>query len=298
MTDVESLSKACHDKFTPSLSPQPSLAPPPPPPPPPPPYSLLPSPNGRASTSHGLVRSILKRRPLQKTGSFLFKVFSLVPFLFMVAILGTLVGTLSMLIGNGILRSSHHPNHTSDNLAAAIGAVGGPIIFVPFTCLMLLISVLWDWDGMLLLAMFLGCCMGGPVSAVGYEVLRTWKPLGDSDFDGMYFVGDAAMAGAAGAPIAVPKCCHRAQVEPDNENIDINVQNGRLTVSAETKQSEEHDENGYAVRERRFGKYSRTLQLPQGVKDEEIKASKENGLLTITFPKSAPELAPKKITIS
>ncbi|KAF9564159.1 small heat shock protein [Agrocybe pediades] len=82
------------------------------------------------------------------------------------------------------------------------------------------------------------------------------------------------------------------------DNIDINVQNGRLTVSAETKQSADHDENGYAVRERRFGKYSRTLQLPQGVKDEEIKASMENGLLTVTFPKSAPELAPKKITIS
>ncbi|PPQ96010.1 hypothetical protein CVT26_016172 [Gymnopilus dilepis] len=80
--------------------------------------------------------------------------------------------------------------------------------------------------------------------------------------------------------------------------ISIDVHNGKLTVSAETKQSSEHDENGYAVRERRFGKFSRTLQLPQGIKDEEIKASMENGVLTVTFPKSAPELAPKKITIS
>jgi len=50
------------------------------------------------------------------------------------------------------------------------------------------------------------------------------------------------------------------------ENIQINVHNGKLTVSAETKESEEHSENGYAVRERRYGKYSRTLHLPQGVK--------------------------------
>ncbi|KAF9538205.1 hypothetical protein CPC08DRAFT_717577, partial [Agrocybe pediades] len=50
------------------------------------------------------------------------------------------------------------------------------------------------------------------------------------------------------------------------ENINIDVHNGRLAVSAETKQSsEEHDEAGYAVRERRFGWFSRTLQLPQGV---------------------------------
>ncbi|KAF6747366.1 HSP20-like chaperone, partial [Ephemerocybe angulata] len=55
---------------------------------------------------------------------------------------------------------------------------------------------------------------------------------------------------------------------------------------------------GYAMRERRFGKFSRTLQLPQGLKEEEVKASMENGVLTVTFPKSTPELAPKKISIS
>jgi len=82
------------------------------------------------------------------------------------------------------------------------------------------------------------------------------------------------------------------------ENIYIEFQNGRLTVSAETKLSEEHTENGYAVRERRYGKYSRSLQLPQGVKDEDLKASMENGVLTVTFPKSTPELASKRITIA
>lgn len=50
------------------------------------------------------------------------------------------------------------------------------------------------------------------------------------------------------------------------ENVQVDFHNGKLTVSGETKRSEEHDESGYAVRERRFGKYSRTLQLPQGVK--------------------------------
>jgi HSP20 family protein len=50
------------------------------------------------------------------------------------------------------------------------------------------------------------------------------------------------------------------------ENIEINIHNGRLTVSAETKQSSDFDESGYAVHERRFGKFSRTLQLPQGIK--------------------------------
>ena len=50
------------------------------------------------------------------------------------------------------------------------------------------------------------------------------------------------------------------------EDIQLEVQNGRLTVGAETKADEERNENGYAVRERRYGKWSRTLQLPTGVK--------------------------------
>lgn len=50
------------------------------------------------------------------------------------------------------------------------------------------------------------------------------------------------------------------------ENVHIDVHGNRLTVSAESKRSEEHDENGFAVRERHVGKFSRTLQLPFGVK--------------------------------
>ncbi|PPQ71375.1 hypothetical protein CVT26_006277 [Gymnopilus dilepis] len=112
--------------------------------------------------------------------------------------------------------------------------------------------------------------------------VRSWKPRMDLHED-----NEKNLVTATFEFPGVPK-----------EDININVQNGRLTVSAETKQSSEHDENGYAVRERRFGKFSRTLQLPQGVKDEEIKAAMENGVLTVTFPKTAPELAPKKITIN
>jgi HSP20 family protein len=101
------------------------------------------------------------------------------------------------------------------------------------------------------------------------------------------------------------------------EDIQIDVANGKLTVSTETKQSTEHSEGEYTMRERRFGKFLRTLQLPQGIKvihrtysqvmpvaltinpkDDEINATMENGVLTITFPKAAPELAPKRIGVA
>jgi len=82
------------------------------------------------------------------------------------------------------------------------------------------------------------------------------------------------------------------------DDVQIDVHNGLLTVSGETKTTTDKEENGYVVKERRFGKFSRTLQLPQGVKEDAIKAGMEHGVLTVTFPKSAPEAAPKKITIS
>ncbi|KAJ6625321.1 HSP20-like chaperone [Mycena sp. CBHHK59/15] len=82
------------------------------------------------------------------------------------------------------------------------------------------------------------------------------------------------------------------------EDVQIEAHDGRLRVSAESRMSDEHEREGYAIRERRIGRYARTLQLPQGVKEEEIKAGMENGVLTLTFPKAAPEAAPKRISIA
>ncbi|KAF7338597.1 Heat shock protein 16 [Mycena venus] len=81
------------------------------------------------------------------------------------------------------------------------------------------------------------------------------------------------------------------------EDVQIDVHNGRLSISAESKMSENYEKEGYAIRERRFGKFARTLQLPQGVKETEVKAAMDHGVLTVTFPKSTPEQAPKKITV-
>ena len=49
------------------------------------------------------------------------------------------------------------------------------------------------------------------------------------------------------------------------DDVQINFQNGKLTVSAETKKSEEYAETGYTLRERVRGRLLRTLQLPEGV---------------------------------
>ena len=54
------------------------------------------------------------------------------------------------------------------------------------------------------------------------------------------------------------------------EDVNIEVNNNVLTVSGETKIDEERNQDGYAVRERRYGRFSRSVPLPQGVKVSNI----------------------------
>ena len=50
------------------------------------------------------------------------------------------------------------------------------------------------------------------------------------------------------------------------EDVTIDIHNNILSVSGETKESTQRDEEGYALRERRHGKFSRSLSMPQGTK--------------------------------
>lgn len=48
------------------------------------------------------------------------------------------------------------------------------------------------------------------------------------------------------------------------DKVNIDVHNGNLTVSGSVSESSEKGENQYVVRERRSGRFSRTIKLPEG----------------------------------
>lgn len=81
------------------------------------------------------------------------------------------------------------------------------------------------------------------------------------------------------------------------DKVQIDVQNGNLSVSGECSMSSEQQEQGFAVKERRFGKFVRTVKLPEGTQAKDVKASMENGVLTVTYPKSSPGQGSQRITI-
>ncbi|UJL29050.1 Hsp20/alpha crystallin family protein [Mycolicibacterium vanbaalenii] len=82
----------------------------------------------------------------------------------------------------------------------------------------------------------------------------------------------------------------------DPGSVDVNVDNGTLTISAHrTARSEESTQ--WLANERFFGSYRRQLSLGDGVDTAAISATYENGVLTVTIP-VAEKAKPRKIEIS
>lgn len=74
------------------------------------------------------------------------------------------------------------------------------------------------------------------------------------------------------------------------EDIDIEIGDGVLTLTAkQNEENEEKDDGGrFVMRERRSGVFKRSYDTT-GIDTENLKASFENGVLTLTMPKLAIE---------
>lgn len=70
-------------------------------------------------------------------------------------------------------------------------------------------------------------------------------------------------------------------------DIEIDVENNVLTIRGEKRSERTEGEQGrYHLSERRYGTFTRSFVLPRDVDAENIQASFEDGVLTLTIPKS------------
>ena len=84
-------------------------------------------------------------------------------------------------------------------------------------------------------------------------------------------------------------------VHPDK--IDIDVTGDAISISGVRKQDEVAKEAHYHRRERSYGSFSRTIQLPYMVDTNNVEANVKNGVLMISLPRAEAD-KPKKITIT
>jgi HSP20 family protein len=80
------------------------------------------------------------------------------------------------------------------------------------------------------------------------------------------------------------------------DRISIEVEDSMLTVTAERERTQQLSSERFHRFERRFGTFSRTIGLPQGVDEDAIKADYTSGVLQVTVPKPE-QVKPRRITI-
>jgi HSP20 family protein len=117
-------------------------------------------------------------------------------------------------------------------------------------------------------------------------------PLRMPEFFGPRFA-DRFGFGHEGEPIRIEESvdddgltirCELPGLDPD-EDVEVTVDNGRLSISAERRQETKQEEDEGRVRsEFRYGSYRRTISLPAGADSEAITATYDDGILAIRVP--------------
>ena len=105
----------------------------------------------------------------------------------------------------------------------------------------------------------------------------------------------------AGSDVVITLELPGVDIEKD---IDIEVAEGRLTISGERRESTEHQEDDpqsspkVLVRELRYGSFRRDFALPEGVTADDVEASYDKGMLEVRVRNvTKPVTPPKKVAI-
>ena len=81
------------------------------------------------------------------------------------------------------------------------------------------------------------------------------------------------------------------------DDVDITIENGRLTIRAGTSADDERHDGDFLVREIRRGSFSRRVRLPTGLETDKATASFDDGVLTLHIPK-AEQVKPRQVRIT
>jgi HSP20 family protein len=81
------------------------------------------------------------------------------------------------------------------------------------------------------------------------------------------------------------------------EELDLSITGETLTIRGDRKRAEGVSEESYRRQERQFGRWTRTITLPDRVNSANVSATFAHGVLTVTLPK-AEEAKPRQISVT
>jgi HSP20 family protein len=113
--------------------------------------------------------------------------------------------------------------------------------------------------------------------------------------------------GGGGMPLLAP---HMDVSETDKEvriqaelpgvaekDVEVSLDEDVLTIRAEKQQDRKEERQGVHLSERSFGTFQRSLRLPFQVNPDQVQARFENGVLSITLPKTQPQERSRRIQV-
>ena len=81
------------------------------------------------------------------------------------------------------------------------------------------------------------------------------------------------------------------------KDVDVRLEDDVLVIRAEKKFERKDEKESYHFMERSYGTFQRALRLPGPVEPEQVQASFENGVLTVTVPKTEQQERSRRIQI-
>lgn len=83
----------------------------------------------------------------------------------------------------------------------------------------------------------------------------------------------------------------------EKDEVDVNVTDSQIEISAEHKESKEEKKKDYIRQERSQVKYERTLSVPEEIVGSKVTAKMINGVLTVELPKKTPTKVEAPLTV-
>jgi HSP20 family protein len=84
----------------------------------------------------------------------------------------------------------------------------------------------------------------------------------------------------------------------ERKDFNVEVENHMLKISAEKEEEKKEKDGEYSRREYSFNSFSRSFSLPENVKEGNIDAKYENGILKVLIPKETPVSLARKVPVS
>ena len=84
----------------------------------------------------------------------------------------------------------------------------------------------------------------------------------------------------------------------DIKDVELTFENGVLSISGEKKSEKREEKENYHLMERHYGRFQRSLRLPESIDENKVEAKFEKGILRVMLPKKPEALRlQKKIAI-